>query len=368
MDTATALNPIRTQVDFNQLDAPFFIGGPCSAETREQVLETARSLAKLPEIKAFRAGIWKPRTRPNAFEGHGSKALPWLAEVKKETGLPVCTEVANAMHTEEALKMGIDVLWIGARTTVNPFSVQEIAEVLRGVNLPVMVKNPITPDLQLWIGAVERLQNVGITNMAVVHRGFSSFQKTKFRNVPEWSIPIEFKRLFPRIPMLCDPSHIAGNRQLLFPIAQKAFDLDYAGLMVETHPRPSEAWSDAEQQITPDALIKLIRKISFKKSDSQVSESDDDMDLFRSQIDQIDVRILEILAERMDVVRQIGAHKKENGMTLLQITRWNDIYENQLRNGLSLGLSEKMIQDLYKLIHLESLQTQERIIRGANEV
>lgn len=356
------------KVDFNRLDGPFFIGGPCSAESREQVLETAQALAKFPEIHAFRAGIWKPRTRPNAFEGHGSIALPWLVDVKKETGLPVCTEVANASHTEEALKAGIDFLWIGARTTVNPFSVQEITEVLRGVDIPVMVKNPVTPDLQLWIGAVERFQNVGIGNLAAIHRGFSSFQKTKFRNAPEWSIPIDFKRAFPRIPMICDPSHIAGNRPLLFPISQKAFDLDYGGLMVETHPRPNEAWSDAQQQITPEALHQLIRKISFKKKEGTVIEPNDDLEQLRLRIDQIDVRLLEILAERMSVVRQIGSHKKENGMTLLQIDRWNDIFENQLRNGLSLGLSESMIQDLYRLIHLESIQTQERIIRGSNEV
>lgn len=368
METASQISTHPRQVDFNRLEKPFFIGGPCSAESFDQTLKTARRLAVFPEIQAFRAGIWKPRTRPNAFEGHGSMALPWLAEVKRETGLPVCTEVAKASHTEEALKAGIDILWIGARTTVNPFSVQEIAEVLRGVNLPVMVKNPVTPDLQLWIGAVERLQNVGITNLAVIHRGFSSFQKTKFRNAPEWSIPIEFKRLFPRVPMICDPSHIAGIRPLLFPIAQKAFDLDYDGLMVETHPNPDEAWSDAEQQITPEAYFQLIRKIKYRKTKDFQTEPSDELENLRRKIDGIDVRLLEILAERMAVVRQIGAHKKENGMTMLQINRWNDIYENQLRNGLSLGLSEEMIQDLYKLIHLESIHTQERIIRGANEV
>lgn len=365
-EVLTAEKP-EVNIDFNRLVKPFFIAGPCSAETEDQVLETARSLARFPEIQLFRAGIWKPRTRPNAFEGHGARALPWLVKVKAETGLAVCTEVARATHTEEALKAGIDVLWIGARTTVNPFSVQEIAEVLRGVDIPVMIKNPVTPDLQLWIGAVERLQNVGIHNIAVIHRGFSSYQKTKFRNAPEWSIPIDFKRLFPRIPMLCDPSHIAGNRPLLFPIAQKAFDLDYSGLMIETHPRPNEAWSDAQQQITPAALHQLIQKINYRHNQDS-EEAIDELEQFRRQIDGIDVRLLEVLAERMAVVRQIGAHKKENGMTLLQINRWSEVYENQLRNGLSLGLSEQMIHDLYKLIHLESIQTQERIIRGSNEV
>lgn len=355
-------------VNFNQLEEPFLIAGPCSAETEEQVLETARELAKNPRVKAFRAGIWKPRTRPNAFEGHGSPALAWMVKAKQETGLPITTEVANASHTEDALKAGVDILWIGARTTVNPFSVQEIAEVLKGVEIPVMVKNPVTPDLQLWIGAMERLQNVGLTNLAAIHRGFTSFEKTKFRNSPEWSIPIEFKRLMPGIPLICDPSHIAGNRILLFHVAQKALDLDYSGLMIETHPSPDEAWSDAKQQITPEDYFELISNLSFKRKVVETPELVNQLELLRAKIDKIDTRILEVLAERMDVVRSIGEYKKENGLTVLQIKRWSDIFENRLKNGLSMGLTEELIQQLYELIHLQSIQLQERIIRGTNEV
>jgi len=364
MQTFTTISPV---VDFNQLDEPFLVAGPCSAETEEQVLETARELAKNPKVKAFRAGIWKPRTRPNAFEGHGGPALSWLIKAREETGLPVTTEVANAAHTEEALKAGVDILWIGARTTVNPFSVQEIADVLKGVDIPVMVKNPVTPDLQLWIGAMERLQNVGLTNLAAIHRGFTSFEKTKFRNSPEWSIPIEFKRLMPGIPLICDPSHIAGNRVLLFHVAQKALDLDYSGLMIETHPRPDEAWSDAKQQITPEDYAGMISNLSFKRKVIETPELINQLELLRGKIDGIDTKILEIIAERMDVVRSIGEYKKENGLTVLQINRWSDIFENRLKNGLSMGLTEDLIHQLYELIHLQSIELQEKIIRGSSE-
>jgi chorismate mutase len=364
MQPSATTNPV---VNFNQLDEQFLVAGPCSAETEEQVLETARELAKNPKVKAFRAGIWKPRTRPNAFEGHGGPALAWLIKAREETGLPVTTEVANAAHTEEALKAGVDILWIGARTTVNPFSVQEIADVLKGVDIPVMVKNPVTPDLQLWIGAMERLQNVGLTNLAAIHRGFTSFEKTKFRNSPEWSIPIEFKRLMPGIPLICDPSHIAGNRVLLFHVAQKALDLDYSGLMIETHPRPDEAWSDAKQQITPEDYAGMISNLSFKRKVVETPELVNQLELLRAKIDGIDTKILEILAERMDVVRAIGEYKKENGLTVLQINRWSDIFENRLKNGLSMGLTEELIHQLYELIHLQSIELQEKIIRGNNE-
>ncbi|HOY94852.1 MAG TPA: chorismate mutase [Catalimonadaceae bacterium] len=352
-------------VDFSQLKDPFLIAGPCSAETEEQVLETARELAKNPAIKAYRAGIWKPRTRPNAFEGHGGPALEWLTKVKEETGLPVTTEVANAAHTEEALKAGVDILWIGARTTVNPFSVQEIADVLKGVDIPVMVKNPVTPDLQLWFGAFERLQNVGLTNLAAIHRGFTSFGKSQYRNAPEWSIPIDFKRQMPGIPIICDPSHIAGNRVLLFHVAQTALDLDYAGLMIETHPRPDEAWSDAKQQITPGDLASLLASLRYSR---QVIEAqtgvEDKLEVLRSQIDKIDRKVLEVLAERMQVVKEIGSYKKEKGLTVLQISRWSDIFDNRIKNGASLGLTEEMIRSLFELIHLESISLQEKILRG----
>ncbi len=352
-------------VDFSQLKDPFLIAGPCSAETEEQVMETARALAKNPAIKAYRAGIWKPRTRPNAFEGHGSPALAWLAKVKEETGLPVTTEVANAAHTEEALKAGVDILWIGARTTVNPFSVQEIADVLKGVDIPVMVKNPVTPDLQLWFGAFERLQNVGLTNLAAIHRGFTSFGKSQYRNAPEWSIPIDFKRQMPGIPIICDPSHIAGNRVLLFHIAQTALDLDYGGLMIETHPRPDEAWSDAKQQITPDDLALLLSSLRYSRQVIEAENGvDDKLEVLRSQIDKIDRKVLEVLAERMQVVKEIGTYKKENGLTVLQISRWSDIFDDRTKNGASLGLTEEMIRSLFELIHLESISLQEKILRG----
>jgi chorismate mutase len=357
----------KTAFKFSELEEPFIIAGPCSAETEEQVIETARALSQNPKVKAFRAGIWKPRTRPNSFEGHGQSALPWLLKVKEETGLPVTTEVANASHTEDALKAGVDIIWIGARTTVNPFSVQEIADVLSGVDIPVMVKNPVTPDLQLWLGAIERLQNVGLTNLAAIHRGFTSFEKTKFRNAPEWSIPIEFKRLMPGIPMLADPSHIAGNRVLLFHVAQKALDLDYDGLMIETHPRPDEAWSDAKQQISPDELLGLIQSLSFKRQVVENQDLSNQLELLRAKIDTIDNRILEILADRMDLVRSIGQYKKDNGITVLQIQRWSCILENRLKNGLSLGLTEHLIQSLYELIHMESIKLQEKIIHGKSE-
>lgn len=362
MTLARNVGPV---VSFPDLDEPFIVAGPCSAETEEQVLETARMLAQNPQIKAFRAGIWKPRTRPNAFEGHGSPALAWLKRVKEETGLPVTTEVANAAHTEEALKAGVDIIWIGARTTVNPFSVQEIADALKGVDIPVMVKNPVTPDLPLWIGAFERLMQAGVHNLAAIHRGFTSFDKSKFRNAPQWSLPIEFKRLMPGIPLICDPSHISGNRVLLFHVAQKALDLDYNGLMVETHPNPDEAWSDAKQQITPDDFSAMLQNLSFKRQVIENEEETNRLDLLRQQIDAIDARILEILAERMDVVREIGAYKKNNGMTVLQINRWSDIFDNRIKNGLSMGLTEELIRELYELIHLQSIKLQEQIIHGS---
>lgn len=350
--------------DFTQLKSPFLVAGPCSAETEEQVLETAHALRKNPAIQAFRAGVWKPRTRPNAFEGHGSPALPWLVRVREETGLPVATEVANATHTEEALKAGIDILWIGARTTVNPFFVQEIADVLRGVDIPVMVKNPVTPDLALWIGAMERLQNAGLRNLAAIHRGFTTWGKSQYRNNPEWSIPIEFRRQLPDIPLICDPSHISGNRTLLFAIAQKALDLDYAGLMIETHPRPDEAWSDARQQINPEGLFQLLQGLRYSHS-SPVAEGDaDTLTLLREKIDKVDRRILELLSERMEVVRQIGSYKKEKGITLLQINPWADIFANRTENGLSLGLDPELVHALFRLIHLESIGLQERILSG----
>lgn len=329
-------------------------------------METARALKKNPAVHAFRAGIWKPRTRPNAFEGHGTSALGWLTAVREETGLPVATEVANAAHTEEALKAGIDILWIGARTTVNPFSVQEIAEVLKGcTGQPVLVKNPVTPDLGLWIGAVERLQNAGLDRLAAVHRGFSGYARSEFRNAPEWSLPIDFRRQMPAIPLLCDPSHIAGNRHLLQQVAQTALDLDYAGLMIETHPQPDEAWSDPQQQITPAELTRLLNGLRYSRPGNGSSAGQHDrLAELRKEIDKIDLRILEMVAERMQVVRRIGEYKKEKGMTVLQIRRWTEIFENRTRIGKTLGLSGDTVRQLFEWVHLRSIALQEKILRG----
>lgn len=338
--------------------SPYIIAGPCSAETEQQVLQTAIHLAQDTRIQLFRAGIWKPRTRPNHFEGHGEIALPWLQRVKAETGLRVCTEVANAHHVEACLKHEIDVLWIGARTTVNPFSVQEIAEALRGTRIPVMVKNPVTPDLPLWIGAIERLHNVGITQIAAIHRGFSSFEKTIYRNPPQWPLAIEFRRQLPDIPLICDPSHITGKSEMLAEVAQMALDLDMAGLMIETHPNPPEAWSDARQQITPQELSKLLDSLVIKQQHSDDLEFGLQMELLRSRIDGIDKLLLELLSERMSIAKEIGKCKNDHRVTLLQLRRWADLLEKRVSQGHTLGLSKELIAQLYNLIHQEAIIAQ----------
>jgi len=362
MDSIPSLQEVKNRNVFSE--RPFLIAGPCSAESEEQVLETARALAKIPGITAMRAGSWKPRTRPNAFEGHGSRALGWLKKAGQETGLKVCTEVANASHAEEALKAGLDMVWIGARTTVNPFSVQEIAEALRGSGIPVMVKNPVNPELSLWIGAIERLQNAGLTQLAAIHRGFSTYGKSQYRNAPEWAIPIEFRRQKPEIPLICDPSHIAGKRSLIAHIAQKALDLDYAGLMIESHPRPDEALSDARQQLKPADLAKILEELHFSCRMDDKSSYREILELLRHKIDTLDRQLLETLAERMEVVSEIAAMKKEIGMPVLQMDRWSGIFETRTENGLQLGLDERLIRGLIELVHLESISLQEKIIRG----
>jgi len=367
-DTGTAFSmfthPEKTVPNIFRSKKPFLIAGPCSAESEEQVLETARALALIPGIIGMRAGCWKPRTRPNAFEGHGEKALGWLRMAAKETGLMVCTEVANAAHAEQALKAGIDMVWIGARSTVNPFSVQEISEALRGSSIPVMVKNPVNPDLSLWIGAVERLQNSGVSQIAAIHRGFSTYGKSQYRNAPEWAIPIEFRRQKPEIPLICDPSHIAGKRSLISHIAQKALDLDYAGLMIESHPEPDEALSDPRQQLKPEDLAILLKELHYSCSMDEKSGFREMLDLLRNKIDTLDRQLLETLAERMEVVSEIAAMKKQIGMSVLQMDRWSGIFETRTENGLQLGLSEDLIRRLIELVHLESIALQEKIIRG----
>ena len=341
---------------------PFIISGPCSAETREQVLATARQLAATGVVNVLRAGIWKPRTRPGHFEGAGEDGLAWLMEAKAETGLPVATEVATARHVELCLKAGVDVLWIGARTTVNPFSVQEIADALRGVDVPVLVKNPVNPDLELWIGALERINKAGITRLAAIHRGFSAFEKGPFRNAPLWDLAIDLKTRLPELPMICDPSHICGARDLIPFIAQKALDLDMAGLMIESHIHPDAAWSDAKQQVTPLALRTLVNGLVKRQPEINRAENENILNQLREQIDRLDDEIMQRLAERMKISRRIGTFKKENNITILQVSRWEEIIHTRLAVGLAMGLTEGFSRDLLKLIHQESIRVQEEVM------
>lgn len=345
---------------------PLIISGPCSAETEHQVMATAKQLASTGKIHALRAGIWKPRTRPGQFEGMGLEGLNWLMQAKKETGLPVATEVANAAHVETCLKAGVDILWIGARSTVNPFSVQEIADALNGVDVPVMVKNPVNPDLELWIGALERLNKAGITKMAAIHRGFSSFEKGPFRNAPMWDLPIELKTRVPELEILCDPSHICGSRELIPFIAQKAFDLDMAGLMIESHVHPDAAWSDAKQQVTPAVLVKIIEGLVVRTPASNDKNVKDHLSVFREQIDQLDDEIMQKFAARMKISEQIGQFKKDNQITILQVNRWEEIIHTRVALGLAMGLSEEFSQEMLKLVHRESIQVQTRVMNKAD--
>jgi chorismate mutase len=342
---------------------PLVIGGPCSAETEEQVLEAARGI-KAAGIPIFRAGIWKPRTRPNSFEGIGAKGLIWLQKVKEETGMLTATEVANAKHVELALGAGVDILWIGARTTVNPFAVQEIADALRGHDIPVLVKNPINPDLELWMGAIERLYAVGLRRLAAIHRGFSTYQKQKYRNDPQWQIPIELKRRMPQLPIFCDPSHITGDRDLLEEVTQKSMDLNYEGLIIESHCKPEEAWSDAKQQLTPIALKELLGNLVLRDHDAGNELVDNTLGELRHLIDDFDEKLLELLANRMQVAKTIGHYKKENNITVLQNKRWGAIVEKSMINGQKKGFSEQFITNLFKAIHQESINQQEEIMNS----
>ena len=340
---------------------PILIAGPCSAETEEQVLQTARELA--PQgIDLFRAGIWKPRTRPGEFEGIGTVGLSWLRKVKEETGMRTTTEVANTQHVFEALKYGIDVLWIGARTTVNPFSVQEVADALAGVDIPVLIKNPVNPDLKLWIGAIERIYKAGIRRIAVVHRGFSHHGDTRYRNVPRWQIPIELKRLFPDLPVICDNSHICGRRDILREVAQQALDLNFDGLMTEVHPTPDVAWSDAAQQITPDQYRQLTAELCFRLSGVDDAAFIESIDHLRHQIDDIDEEIFQLLAHRMKLAQGIGAYKKRNNIAIVQPARWNEIVEKAKLKGQLHGLSEIFVETILSAIHQESIQQQSNVM------
>jgi chorismate mutase len=339
------------------------ISGPCSAETPEQVMQTAKDLVKhVPEVKVFRAGIWKPRTRPNNFEGIGIEGLSWLQEVKKETGLLTSVEVANANHVYEALKHGIDILWVGARTTVNPFSVQDIANALKGVDVPVLVKNPINPDLQLWLGAIERIHQAGITRLGAIHRGFSAGQNGRFRNAPLWKLAIELKRILPDLPMICDPSHICGKRDLILEISQKALDLAMDGLMIESHPNPDEAWSDKDQQVTPIALSELLHQLKVRKPEGVDPETVDFLSMYRDEIDLIDLEILDTIARRAKVVEKIAQYKKEHKMTILQVNRWDELLKDRLAVAKKLGLDDKFSKELLQQIHLMSIRIQTKVM------
>jgi chorismate mutase len=342
--------------------APCIISGPCSAESEEQLLQTAKQLAKNKAVKLFRAGVWKPRTRPNMFEGHGEKALSWLKKVKAESGLKTCIEVAKPKHVELALDYGIDVLWLGARTVVNPFSVQEIAESLKGVDIPVMVKNPLNPDISLWIGALERINHAGIDKLAAIHRGFDFYKKSIFRNAPMWEIPIELKRLYPSLPLFTDPSHIAGKRSLLDEISQKALDLEMDGLMIESHIHPDKALTDAKQQITPSALLKLSAQLIVRKRRGNPA-FETKLEEYRSEIDKLDAEMIDILARRLEIIDLVGQYKKENNITILQLKRWSSILRERIENGKNLGIDSHFLMQLMELIHKESLGRQTRIYK-----
>ncbi len=336
------------------------IAGPCSAETKTQVLETAKKIAEIEQVKIFRAGIWKPRTRPNNFEGVGKEGLKWLKEVKKETNLLTAVEVATPEHVEQCLlhTESVDILWIGARTTANPFSVQELAEALKGVDIPVLVKNPLNPDLSLWIGALERFYKSGIHKLGAIHRGFYPFEKVKFRNIPKWEIPIELKSLYPTLPIINDPSHISGLTSYIEEIAQKALAINMDGLMIETHCNPKEALSDAKQQLTPIELGNLIQKLKFTDEIVKTGEISDRLEQYREQIDSLDFQILELLAKRMDIIGDVGMFKKENNISAFQLTRWKNIMRSRKDFGMNLGLNELFIKNLLQFIHKESILKQ----------
>lgn len=341
---------------------PLIISGPCSAETEVQVLETAQRLAATGKVDMLRAGIWKPRTKPGMFEGVGTKGLPWLQQAKKLTGLPTTVEVATAKQVQDALTFDVDVLWIGARTTVNPFSVQEVADALRGTDVPVLIKNPINPDLELWTGALERVARAGIKQIGLVHRGFSSYGNTEYRNAPMWHLAIEMKLRNTELMMINDPSHICGRRDTLLEVAQRAIDLDYDGLMIESHIDPDKAWSDASQQITPERLKELLESIIWRKEDVNSEEYRTALETLRQQINQLDDELMQILGKRMKVAEQIGNYKRQNNITILQTSRWNEIIERAFQKGDKLGLSKEFITKYFDAVHMESINHQKKIM------
>ncbi|MFZ5428753.1 MAG: chorismate mutase [Bacteroidota bacterium] len=360
MEKKLDINPIKEWLP--QLNNPLLIAGPCSLESEQQAMDTAKLLVKDHRVFIYRGGVWKPRTRPGTFEGVGSIGLKWLTMVREETGLPVGTEVANAQHTEEALKAGLDVLWIGARSTASPFVVQEIADVVKGSNAVIMVKNPVNPDVQLWMGAIERIYRAGIKNIVAIHRGFTPFQETKYRNYPNWQTVIELRRMMPEVPIICDPSHIAGKREYLYEISQKAFDMGLEGLMLESHIDPSCALSDKEQQLTPADLAKLLDRLVIRHQNADNPQFENQLEVLRNRIDALDTELLEVLSSRMDIVKEIGLYKKEHNVTALQINRWAQLMENRIKMGEKLNLNRTFTQILFQLIHEDSVRMQTEIM------
>ena len=354
---------LRTWLDDLSLNHPLVVAGPCSAETEDQVLKIAHEL-KDSDVNYFRAGIWKPRTRPGNFEGVGALGLKWLQKVKAETGMKTATEVANAAHVKLALEHDIDLLWIGARSTVSPFIVQEIADALEGTDKIVLVKNPVNPDLALWLGGIERLYSANIKNLGVIHRGFSTYEKTRYRNNPEWQIAIELQNRFPDLPLICDPSHITGKRDMIFEVSQTALDLNFNGLMIESHIDPDNAWSDAAQQVTPNTLIQMMEDLKIRKETDTEAEYRNSLNTLRTQIDVIDHQLIDILGKRMKIADAIGALKKDKNVAVLQSKRWNEILGKMILEGEQNKLSEEFILRVFKAIHQESINHQEKIMNG----
>lgn len=361
--TATKLDLIATQEWglFSDLTRPIVIAGPCSAESEQQVFETAKAL-KASRVEVLRAGIWKPRTRPNCFEGVGAEGLVWMRRVQRELGMKISTEVANVKHVYEALKAGVDMLWVGARTSANPFAMQEIADALKGTDIPVLVKNPVNPDVELWIGALERLNMAGLRKIGVIHRGFSTYGKSKYRNVPQWQLPIEIKRRFPDLLMICDPSHISGKREYIHEISQQAMDLGFDGLIVESHICPEIALSDAAQQVTPMNLSEILGKLIIREVDSENVEYKENIDELRAKIDVIDNDLLDLLASRMKVSDEIGKYKKQNNITILQPGRWDSILGKVFEKGTAKGLDNEFLEKVFKAIHQASIDRQTAIM------